>query len=1177
MNLTYLAQRCCSVALLGLLCATLSAQSARVPRETALRFLQENFTQLGLTAQDVADVRVTDEYQSKNNGVTHVWIQQQHQGIPVLNGLVGLLVLPNGQVKYVSHRFIRDLAVKTNTTAPSLNVYKAVEMAMANLGFGGFATPSVKEKQNDRNWVFEGGAVSRTDIPVHACYELQPNGSVRLAWMLVIAQANTSDMWSMRVDAQTGLILSKFNRTVYCSAGHAHVAGEDLSACENSTEAPATTANDNEADESYHIFPLPIESPAHGNRALVVNPADPAASPYGWLDIDGQDGPEYTYTRGNNAWAYDDSADDNMGTPIESATGTNSVFDFAFDPNQEPESNRSAAITNVFYMANKMHDITYRFGFDEASGNYQVNNYGRGGEEGDPVFAEAQDGSGIDNANFSPGPDGFPGRMQMYKWTRQGGNLLTINGPGAVIGTFPVGTASGWGAEITSTPVTGDIVVSDDGTGTESAAQGCTPPINDMTGKIAMIDRGDCTFLLKAQIAQQAGAVGCIICNYEENVIAMAGAGLSNFPVIMLKKSDCDLLKPFAGNGLNASIVLPAASGPDMLDGDFDNGIIAHEYGHGVSNRLTGGPQQADCLQNNEQMGEGWSDFFTLITTIKPGDVAAQSRGIGTYVQRQGNNGRGIRRFPYSTDLETNPITYAWVALTPATATTQNQHAKGEIWAATAWDLYWAMVEKYGYDADINNPNSGNARAVQLVMDGMKIQPCSPGFVDGRDAIYLADLLNYDGADTCLIMDVFARRGLGIGADQGSSEEDADGVENFDPIPTCTKELKIKKATTTPLIEPGEIAAFTITVTNHREEATVNTVVTDELPEGLNFVTASNGGTYANGMVTWNLGTVASGQVITLTYTAKSTTGVGSQRYFRDEMDTDDNWVSLAFDGTQFFGLQNAEVKVGTAAWKANSTAVVSDFTLETPFQTITVSGTQPILRFWHKYNTEKGADAGLLEMKKADDVNWRRFTKDKVIRNGYPGDIQYGTFAIPFLSGFSGTSDGWVQSYFDISDFSGQEVTFRFRFGTDDNTANAEDAWYIDEVEAMDMLNYNGQVCVTADGSNSACAVMPEKGVIMQPAIVATQELSTAYQIGLVAQPNPANDLLHLSVDQPLTGNVRVSLISADGRPVLQRNVNGLANGQILTLDVQDVPAGMYLVRLESATGGGVLKVVIH
>ena len=93
-----------------LLCTSLAAQTIPgTPRETALRFLQQNTEKLGLTPADIADVRVTDEYRSKHNGVTHVWVQQQHAGIPVYNALIGLIVLPNNEVRYVSHRFVSNL------------------------------------------------------------------------------------------------------------------------------------------------------------------------------------------------------------------------------------------------------------------------------------------------------------------------------------------------------------------------------------------------------------------------------------------------------------------------------------------------------------------------------------------------------------------------------------------------------------------------------------------------------------------------------------------------------------------------------------------------------------------------------------------------------------------------------------------------------------------------------------------------------------------------------------------------------------------------------------------------------------------------------------------------------------------------------------------------------------
>ena len=74
----------------------------------------------------------------------------------------------------------------------------------------------------------------------------------------------------------------------------------------------------------------------------------------------------------------------------------------------------------------------------------------------------------------------------------------------------------------------------------------------------------------------------------------------------------------------------------DDKDGDFDNLVIVHEYGHGISNRLTGGPTNTGCLSNNEQMGEGWSDYYGVLMTIKPGDSGTDARGVGTYLFGQG-------------------------------------------------------------------------------------------------------------------------------------------------------------------------------------------------------------------------------------------------------------------------------------------------------------------------------------------------------------------------------------------------------------------------------------------------------------------------------------------------------------------------------------------------------------
>ena len=214
-------------------------------------------------------------------------------------------------------------------------------------------------------------------------------------------------------------------------------------------------------------------------------------------------------------------------------------------------------------------------------------------------------------------------------------------------------------------------------------------------------------------------------------------------------------------------------------DSDLDNGVIVHEYGHGISIRLTGGSGNSFCLQNDEQMGEGWSDYFALMFTIESGDLGTDSRGIGNYLIGAPINGDGIRPYPYSTDLNINPQTYDDIK------TVSVPHGVGSVWCTMLWEMTWGLIEQYGYDSDIYQGNGGNNLALRLVTEALKLQPCSPGFVDGRDAILKADTLLNGGVNSCIIWNAFAKRGLGVSADQGSNFDEDDGTEAFDtPIGT---------------------------------------------------------------------------------------------------------------------------------------------------------------------------------------------------------------------------------------------------------------------------------------------------------------------------------------------------------------------------------------------------------
>ena len=125
-------------------------------------------------------------------------------------------------------------------------------------------------------------------------------------------------------------------------------------------------------------------------------------------------------------------------------------------------------------------------------------------------------------------------------------------------------------------------------------------------------------------------------------------------------------------------------------------------------------------------MGEGWSDWFGMTLTTHPSDRPSTPRGVGTYVSFQPADGNGIRPTPYSTDMNVNPSTYASVA---DVVNISQPHGIGYVWNTMLWEMYWNLVDRYGYNANIYESwtTGGNNRALQLVMDGMKFQPCQPG------------------------------------------------------------------------------------------------------------------------------------------------------------------------------------------------------------------------------------------------------------------------------------------------------------------------------------------------------------------------------------------------------------------------------------------------------------------
>jgi len=753
------------------------------PADIAYQYLFDNKKELNLTTEDIQDYEVSDLYVSKHNGVTHVYFNQKYQNIEVNNALFNINILPNGEVLNYGNRYVSNLKTKVNATVPIVSSAEAVQSVIDHFEIetNGEIQVLANSKPQRFKTIFAPEGLALEPIPVELVYEVMDDGKVQLSWRVEYYQLDAQHWWNAKIDAQTGEVLTVNDQMLHCNFGSSSSDCNDHSHEHKvvKKEAPeAKSAQNFVRVNSYNVYPIPVQAPSFGDRELVSDPADPVASPFGWHDTNGVAGAEFTITRGNNVHAYQDIFDLNNSIGDEPDGGATLDFDFPLDlSTRRPYTQVEPAITNLFYWSNLMHDVWYLYGFDEVSGNFQVNNYGNGGVANDDVTAEGLDGSGTNNAVFGTGADGSGARMQMFLWTNE--NLpgtpdapdMVLNSPAPVAGQEIAVVAGGFGDALPSTGITAPVILGDDGVG--NGADLCQDIINgaDLNGVIALIDRGDCQFGEKVLKAEGEGAIAAIVCqNVDEPPFVMGGGmfgGQVTIPSVMISLDDCTELKMHL-NGLSVTLAGAALDipqpGPNALDGDFDNGIIAHEYGHGISIRLTGGPSTGGCLNSVEQAGEGWSDWFAIVMTTDRNNTPDERRGVATYSVGQPTGGRGLRSFPYSRNMNINPDTYGVIA------GTEQVHRVGSVWCAMIWDMYWDLVDEHSFDDDIYNGTGGNNIAMQLVMDGMKLQACNPSFIDSRDGILAADLANNGGENQCLIWRAFARRGLGFSATPGGNE-----------------------------------------------------------------------------------------------------------------------------------------------------------------------------------------------------------------------------------------------------------------------------------------------------------------------------------------------------------------------------------------------------------------------
>lgn len=467
------------------------------------------------------------------------------------------------------------------------------------------------------------------------------------------------------------------------------------------------------ANDSYKVF---TNAPDKTPQAVVAGPGSGnAESPAGWLSGFAE---KSIRINGNNVDAYLD-ADANNRPDAGGTRNRSKNFLATADLTQTPKTatNREVAVQNLFYVNNVIHDILYRHGFDEAAGNFQVDNFGKGGAGADAVRAEAQDGGGTDNANFSTPPDGRKPRMQMYLWTGAGfTHELQITTPVAV--TYGAMGAA-FGPALTTGGLSGAIVAA-------LPADGCSAIGAGVSGKVALVDRGTCSFTIKVKNAQLAGATAVVVANNTGGTEAFTMGGSDatiTIPSVMITQNDGAALR---GMSAPSGTMRLKAVQPLQIDASLDSDVIYHEYGHGLTWRMIGdmsGPLAG-------AIGEGMGDVLAML-------VNGDDR-MGEYSASDPN---GIRRYPYAG----YPLTYADV-------TGAEVHNDGEIYAAIGWRL----IELFG-----------PARREDLIghlVDGMNYTPSAPTYEQMRDGILASVAASATPGDRCTIWSAFAQFGVGVGA-----------------------------------------------------------------------------------------------------------------------------------------------------------------------------------------------------------------------------------------------------------------------------------------------------------------------------------------------------------------------------------------------------------------------------
>ncbi len=1086
--------------------------------EVARAHLEKHASRLGISRALVRGALLASEHRLPGGGSV-VTFRQQVNGIEVFRTRASVVLDATNNLVAISGNLRAAAAAPAKASAFTLTPEQALAKALAARFGAPLTTSAITDLGPEPNGEYHAYRVTTAPgtprvidtARVRKIYVPQKGRLVAAYHAELIARAPGSkedDGWLFAIAADDGRTLhrssitahEKFTYRVWAEGGQNNIPADGP--LKDSTPITTTAANTKELG-----FAAPILVSVDGFNKNPKGAFDP------WLTA------AATTTKGNNVDAYSDrnSADDGTNDGFDAADLRADVtaaktFDRAYNPALPPDSNPDqikAAITQLFYVTNWMHDFWYDSGFDEKAGNAQASNYGRGGKEGDVLHAEAQDGADqgqSNNANMSTYSDGRSPRMQMYVWSGPPNHSLSTTpavGFTDSLGNAPFG------------PQTFDVTA---GAAISEPLDACAATA-DLTGKIAVLERGNCDFVSKAKNAQAAGAIGIILVNSAAGVSHQPPSpGVDDpaitIPLLGVSLEDGALLETKIGAG---TVTVHMKRGAETLrDGTIDNGVVAHEWGHYLHHRLVecGSPS---C----DGMSEGWADFNALLMVIKAGDALENTAfPLTQYASVAGSDAPsyfGIRRAPYSSDLTKNPFTFKHirrkatlpkgVPLADVTPDMSEAHNVGEVWAETLFEAYTNLLRDTQGASPRLTFDQAKRRMADYIVAGMKATPPEPTFVEQRDAV-LAVAYARDPKDFTAMARGFAKRGLGVGAvaPPVSSDTLDEAVEDMsfkgklaiidtkidDAVRSCDRDgyldadekgdvtIRVKNAgwvnlanTTVSVATPT--AGVTFAGGGKATVASLDPFGTLKVRIGLAFDAAATKQTTVPITVTLANGDAFQASV-SGTIEPRVNFDIALASATSDDVESPTTAWTLghgladpadAWNRTLATDANGKRVSPPDFRWHGDDLPSVSDESLVSP--SLVVSATDAFkISFKHKYSFESGPDGkgsplvyfdgGVIELSQDNGATWADIAT--LVDPGYTHEIYTSLPASPGddnpLSGrmaFAGALAAWTPVTLDLgAALAGKTVKIRFRLGSDGGTSDA--GWDVDDLSFAGITN---------------------------------------------------------------------------------------------------------------------------